>query len=254
MKLFFRSLTLVFLFVCCIQIAGAVDTIEISVEVTEINNTKAKELGIKWLDSIEVVEEGYTGYTDGADQIVINGTELDVINKIGKITPLRAELKFLQENGAAEILSKPKLITKSGSKANTLIGGEFPIVVPGVGGAQGTVEWKKYGIKMNISPEVISRNNEKIIALDLNTEVSRLDWANSVQGFPSVTVRQAESSVELKSGQTMTIAGLIRTLEKKDRAGLPVLGSIPLLRYFFSHEVVTKEKSTILIFVTPKIL
>jgi len=218
--------------------------VEISIEITEINNNKAKEYGIKWVDEISTGElfitspEGATTYPS-----------LVEFNDWVRYTPLSAKLKLLQDSGSAEVLSNPKLITKSGSKARFLVGGEFPIAVSGVSG--GNVEWKEYGIIAEILPKILP---DKKIDLVIETELSRLDWSNAVQGFPNIAKRQAKSYVILKNQQTIVIAGLIENYKDKTTSGIPILSDIPLLGTLFKNTKTVDNKTNVLIFVTPKII
>lgn len=166
-----------------------------------------------------------------------------------RYTPLSAKLKLLQESGSAQVLSNPKLVTKSGSKARFLVGGEFPISVSGVSG--GNVEWKEYGIITEILPKIVSEDK---IDLVIETELSRLDWSNAVQGFPNIAKRQAKSNVILKNQQTVIIAGLIENYKDKNVSGVPILSDIPVLGTLFKTTKTVDNKTNVLIFVTPKII
>lgn len=224
------------------------DMVEISVEVTEINNNMANELGVKWTDTIKAGEVKWTA----SGRIPAELPEVPSIIKVGdwaRYTELSAELKFLQENGAAKILSNPKILTRSGTSAKVLVGGEIPITVSGVGG--GSIQWKEFGIKTEILPKILSDNT---IDLVLTTEVSRLDWANQAGGFPALMKREATSNVRLKSGQTITLAGLIETTKEEKKTGVPILCDLPLIGPLFSHKSMRDVKTDILIFVTPRIV
>ena len=133
------------LFISCSIFAEQL--VEISIEITEINNNKAKEYGIKWVDEIST---GELFVTSGEGNTVY--PSLVEFNDWVRYTPLSAKLKLLQESGSAQVLSNPKLLTKSGTKARFLVGGEFPIAVSGVSG--GNVEWKEYGIITEIIPKI----------------------------------------------------------------------------------------------------
>ena len=224
--------------------------VEVSVEVTEINNDKASELGIKWIDDIQAGEISQTdpnGFRTPASL-----PEVPSIIKVGdwkRYSALTAELRLLQSKGAAQILSKPKLVTKSGTSAKFLVGGEFPVIASGVSG--GTVEWKEYGIKTEILPRILA---DRSIDLILTTEVSRLDMSNAVQGYPALLTRSATSNVRVKSGQTIALAGMIETTKEDQVVGIPILMDIPLLGYLFSKKDRTETKTTALIFVTPRII
>ena len=134
--------------------------------------------------------------------------------------------------------------TKSGTKARFLVGGEFPIAVSGVAG--GNVEWKEYGIIMEILPKILPEDKIDIV---IETELSRLDWANAVQGLPNVAKRQARSNVILKNQQTIVIAGLIENYKDKKTSGIPILSDIPILGTLFKNTKVMDNKTNVLIFV-----
>lgn len=218
--------------------------IEISIEITEINNSKAKEFGIKWVDEISTGELFIQSEAGGSVY-----PSLVEFNDWVRYTPLSAKLKLLQESGSAQVLSNPKLLTKSGTKARFLVGGEFPIAVSGVSG--GNVEWKEYGIIMEILPKILPEDKIDIV---IETELSRLDWANAVQGLPNVAKRQARSNVILKNQQTIVIAGLIENYKDKKTSGIPILSDIPILGTLFKNTKVMDNKTNVLIFVTPKII
>ena len=218
--------------------------IEISIEITEINNNKAKEYGIKWVDEIST---GELFVSTPQDNVVY--PSLVEYKEWVRYTPLSAKLKLLQESGSAQVLSNPKLVTKSSSKARFLVGGEFPISVSGVSG--GNVEWKEYGIITEILPKIVSEDK---IDLVIETELSRLDWSNAVQGFPNIAKRQAKSNVILKNQQTVIIAGLIENYKDKNVSGIPILSDIPVLGTLFKTTKTVDNKTNVLIFVTPKII
>ena len=219
--------------------------IEISIEITEINNNKAKEYGIKWVDEIST---GELFITSGETKETSYPTLVE-FNDWVRYTPLSAKLKLLQESGSAEVLSNPKLITKSGAKARFLVGGEFPIAVSGVTG--GKVEWKEYGIITEVLPKILQDNK---IDLTIETELSRLDWTRDVQGFPIIAKRQAKSYVILKNKQTIVIAGLIENYKDKTTSGIPILQDIPLIGTLFKNTKTVNNKTNVLIIVTPKII
>jgi pilus assembly protein CpaC len=218
------------------------------VEITEINNTKASKLGIRWYDTIQVGEVLW----EQAGRTPASLPEIPSIIKVGDLarySALAAELRLLIDKGAAQVLSKPKIVTKSGTPAKFMAGGEFPVVSEGVGG--GTIQWKQYGLRTDILPTVLP---EGFIDIALTTEVSKLDWSNQVKGNPALVTRQATSHVRIKSGQTIALAGLVETTRDEKRAGVPLLCDIPVLGYLFSRKDTVETKSNILIFVTPRLI
>lgn len=233
--------------------AASQKMVEIAVEVTEINNTKADQLGIKWTDTLETGEIAWekAGRVVPAAAATSALPEVPSIISVGdwaRYTPLTAALHALAKKGAANILSKPKIVTLCGTSAQFLVGGQFPVVATGVSG--GSIEWKEYGIKTEVTPDI----EGDLIDLKLTNEVSRLDWSNQVNGYPAITTRKAVSHVRLKSGQTLALAGMIETTKDDQASGVPLLSSIPILGNLFKSKTVTETKTSILIFVTPKIV
>lgn len=231
-----------------LAISNAGEMVEITVEVTEINNNKANELGIKWTDTIQAgeISNSLTGRTPN---VLPEVPSLIKVGEWSRYTALTAELKLLSEKGAAQILSKPKILTKSGTSARVVVGGEIPIVATGVGG--GTIQWKEFGIKTEILPRILA---EEYIDIVMTTEVSRLDWANQAGGYPAIMKREATSSIKVKSGQTIALAGLIETKNEVKSSGIPLLSDIPILGALFSRKTMNETKTNVLIFVTPKIV
>ncbi|MHB9154536.1 MAG: type II and III secretion system protein family protein [Endomicrobiales bacterium] len=230
------SILLLVLLLCWLSIPViASDMVEISVEVTEVNNDKANSLGIKWVDTVLATE-----------------TSIPAIFEVGdmaRTTAITAELKVLVQKGAAKILSKPKLVTRSGTSARFLVGGEVPIVSSGVGG--GTIEWKSFGIMCEISPRIVDVD---FIDFSLTTEVSRLDWTNQVNGNPALMIREATSNARVRSGQTIALAGMVETSKQEHTAGIPLLSEIPVAGVLFGRKSFIDNKNTVLIFVTPRII
>jgi len=162
-----------------------------------------------------------------------------------------------KENGLAKILAEPTLVTQTGHEAEFLSGGEFPIPVPK--GLQGTtIEFKEFGIGIKFLPVVLDSER---ISLKLNISVSELVSDNSVSVsadgvsstflIPSLSVRSAQSTVELADGQTIGIAGLINENLREVVTKFPGLGSIPVLGALFRSQEFVKNETELLILVTP---
>jgi pilus assembly protein CpaC len=209
--------------------------IEISVEVAEMYENKARDLGMKLPDSIRVPEFNVPAILDSGSW--------------GRDAKLFAILKALEENGVAKVLSQPKLVTKSGATAKFMVGGEIPIVATGVGTS--SIKWKEYGIIINIKP-TLSKDGK--IDIVIETELSRIDHSVQVAGYPAIRKRKASSHLQIKAGDTMVLAGLIETTKTKTRKGVPFLCNIPVLVVLFGVTRYTEEKTNVLIFVTTKLI
>ncbi|MBA3066611.1 type II and III secretion system protein [bacterium] len=226
------------------------EMIEITVEITEISNNKARDLGIKWVDTLSFGEVSWGSDSGSREPAML--PEVPAIFKVGdfaRYTALSGQINLLVKKGAAKIISKPKLITRSGTEATFSVGGQFPVVATGVSG--GSVEWKEYGIIVKMKPSIMT--NGKIRAF-VSTEVSRLDWANKVGDYPALSSRNVKNNVDLKSGETLVIAGLTETKEEESSAGIPILSEIPILKYLFGSNNKTTSQNTVFIFVTPRIV
>ncbi|MDR2772808.1 MAG: type II and III secretion system protein [Elusimicrobiota bacterium] len=209
--------------------------VEISIEITEVNENESRQLGIEWPINVEAGE--------------INIPSLVESGAWDRLTPFTAALKALETSGAARVLSRPKLVTKSGTTAKFMVGGELPISEITMSSSK--VEWKEYGIIMQITPTITSNNK---IDLALSTELSRLDYDSPVGSFPSIAKRAASSRLVVKNGETMVLAGLIETTKGKSTSGVPFLSKIPLLGALFRTTRTVETRTNVLIFVTPKIL
>lgn len=162
--------------------------------------------------------------------------------------------KALEERGDLRTLAHPTLVAKSGEKASFLAGGEIaiPVVSSSASGAI-NVEWKEYGVKLDFTPTV---EEDGSITLKVTPEVSQIDPSNTVVlptfGIPSFITRRASTTVNLKAGEHLSIGGLKQTEKIKIVRGVPVLGRIPLLGFFFRHsrwEMVDRE---LLVVVSPE--
>jgi len=167
----------------------------------------------------------------------------------------RADFEFflqsLAENQYVRILANPTLVALSGEQAEFLVGGEYPIpVVQGGGGGSSssvTIEYKEYGIRLMFKPTVLG---DGTIRLKASQVVSDLSDVGSVvvEGFsiPALTTRKAETTLELNSGQTFAMAGLIKHNVGAVTSGIPGLSNLPILGALF-RSVRYQEKETELV-------
>jgi pilus assembly protein CpaC len=151
-------------------------------------------------------------------------------------------------------LSKPKLLTISGEQASFLAGGEIPYATENKEGAT-NVEWKPYGVKLNIKPTIDSSEN---IDANLRAEVSEIDDSNGIISsgivIPALKTRWAETSVYMKSGNTLVIAGLIDDENQKTTSGVPLISDIPIIGELFRFTSDQKSQTELVIFVTPTLI
>ena len=168
---------------------------------------------------------------------------------------INATLQALITDGKARVLSRPNVTTMSGETANILVGGEIPVPVPSTNGSSNTFEWKEYGIKLEIKPTADADNN---ITSIVHAEVSRLDYSNAVTtnsiAVPAIAKREATASVNIPTGMTMAIGGLMNTEDTRTVTRIPLLSNIPILGELFKHNSTSRDKREIIILITPRVV
>ncbi len=165
----------------------------------------------------------------------------------------------LEQHGLITVLAEPNLTTVSGQKASFLAGGEIPVPVPQTGasgsGTAITIDWKQYGISLSFTPTMLAANR---IAMHVAPEVSQLDPAHGVTidgvAVPGLTTRQADTTVELGSGQSFVIAGLLQNMTQQQIQAYPWLGDLPILGALFRSTAFQRGESELVIIVTPYVV
>jgi pilus assembly protein CpaC len=164
-----------------------------------------------------------------------------------------AVLRLLKQTGYFQSLAEPNLIAYNGQEASFLAGGEFPIPFStGIGAV--SVVFKEFGVRLNFTPTIAG----DLIRLHVRPEVSSLDFNNGIllEGFriPALTVRRAETDVELRDGQSFAIAGLIDNEAQLDEAAVPVLSRLPIIGPLFKSKADRQEKTELLVLITPRLV
>ena len=256
----------------------------LKVRVAELNRTAFRQIGADILGfdpkngSIFGTQLNNTGVASGAvgnlgafntPLPITRGTKLSgaaVLNSVESTTAFgifqkgnfEVLLNALRRNSVLKILAEPNLMALNGHKASFLAGGEFPIPVPQVG-ATGvastiTVNFKKFGVQLDFLPVILDGD---VIRLTVDPEVSSIDFSigtTLVAGgspVPGLNTRQAHTTVELKPGQTLAIAGLMQLTLDGQTARIPVLGDLPILGPFFSNTTSNRIEKELVVLVTP---
>jgi len=166
-------------------------------------------------------------------------------------------IKALQQRNLLQILAEPNLLAVGGKEASFLAGGEFPVpIVQGGTGIQTvTVQYKEFGVRLKF---VADPQPDGLIRLKVGPEVSSLDYANAVtlSGFliPALSVRRAETEVELRDGQSFAIAGLLDNRLTKISTKIPWLGDVPFLGKLFQSQDFKQSNSELMVMVTPQLV
>ena len=166
-------------------------------------------------------------------------------------------IQALSENRYVRLLAEPNLVAISGERATFLVGGAFPIPVVQNSGASSavTIEYKEFGVRLNFRPEVLGQGR---IRLEVAPEVSELSEIGSLRqnGFtiPSVITRRSSTTVELGSGQSFAMAGLLRTKEQGRVSKVPILGDIPVLGVLFRSVRYEEDQTELVVMVTAELV
>jgi pilus assembly protein CpaC len=170
---------------------------------------------------------------------------------------LAASIKALEAKNLLETLAEPNLLAINGKEASFLSGGEFPfpMVQPGLGGNTVTIAFREFGIRIKFLPRITPRGT---IQLQVAPEVSSLDFGNAVifEGttIPAMATRRVQTEVELESGQSFVIAGLLDNSLTQTISKIPGLASIPLLGKLFTSKNIKRSNSELLVIVTPEVV
>lgn len=230
-------LSLLLLFLPWRALGDAEPLIQVNVEAVEVSNSRADEVGLKWSESLSVEER--------------DTPALFTVARLERLTKIRADLNLLMKKGAAHLLANPKLITTSGTTASFITGGEVPYPTRGLRGEGAQVQWKQYGVILEVTPTL----DGDYIRTVVRASVSAIDWTNAVTAsdirVPALTSRAVTSDVKVRAGETITLAGLIQTRKEQTVTGIPLLGDLPLIGVLFSRQGWTNEKTTVVIFLTP---
>jgi pilus assembly protein CpaC len=202
--------------------------IKVEIAVAEIKNDFKRTLGVKWPTSFsaELLGNGGRNYGD-----------------------LIFQADALENQGFGKILAKPNILCRSGSEAEFLAGGEFPIKI--LNFKSQDVIWKRYGVLLKVKPQADQSGR---ISLQLNTEISSIDMSKAVDGVPGLFTNRVSSHFDLNQSQTIALSGMIKSENQGQSQGLPWLSQIPVLGSLFSSKDFIENKSELVIFVRPSLV
>jgi pilus assembly protein CpaC len=239
--------------------------VQLMVRVAEVNRTKMRELGTSYGYLGSPGAGGYLNSGQGpsalseATSTVLKSSITSSLNLFLMGGNTLAMIRAMQQNGALRALAEPNLIAMNGQEASFLAGGEYPVPIVQGGGSGGaptvTIVFKEYGVRLNFKPTIIDEDH---IRLELEPEVSTLDFANGVsfEGFriPALRTRRAKTGIELRDGQSFALAGLLDNSETKSFSKVPGLGDIPILGSLFRSTQFQKNESELMFIVTAQMV
>ncbi|MQX48868.1 type II and III secretion system protein family protein [Sinorhizobium medicae] len=227
--------------------------VQLNVRFVEINRDVGKELGTR-ISAAYAWSNGSVEF-NSRPRATSNTPAGSLIGSlIGEGYSVDVAIDALEDRGMARRLAEPNLIARSGETSSFLAGGEFPIPVSEDDG-QIAVSYKKFGVGLDFTPTVLS---DGLIALDIEPEVSAIDNTASYRvgniSIPGFSVRRARTSVDLKSGQSFMIAGLLQSENNLITQRVPGLGQLPILGALFSSKAYQRRETDLVIIVTPHLV
>ena len=242
------------------------DQVMLKVTVAEVARSIIKQMGIDLSASLNYGNSVVT--FNNANPFTANGQPLVGGNALttafGSTPSVKATLRAMESAGVVRTLAEPNLTAISGEAATFVAGGEFPIptgvtcqttAAGAVGQCAPSIAFKKFGISLNFTPIVLTEGR---ISLHVMTEVSEVSNDNSINisgiSVPSIKTRRAETTVEIPSGGSMAMAGLIQQQTKQAINGLPGLSTLPVLGTLFRSRDFANNQTELVVLVTPYVV
>ncbi|WMT74186.1 type II and III secretion system protein family protein [Bradyrhizobium sp. Ash2021] len=244
------------------------DQVMLKVTVAEVQRSIIKQLGIDLNASLNygtaVVKFNNANPFTASNAPLVAGNNLTT--SFGATPTVQATLRAMESAGVVRTLAEPNLTAISGESATFISGGEFPIptgvtcqttTAGAIGQCVQTVAFKKFGISLNFTPVVLTEGR---ISLRVMTEVSEVSTENSLTGgvngttIPSIKTRRAETTLEIPSGGSMAMAGLIQEQTKQAINGLPGLAQLPVLGTLFRSRDFVNSQTELMVIVTPYVV
>jgi pilus assembly protein CpaC len=242
-----------------VEIPAEDPQIVLHVRFTEVDRSVSRNLGMNLasgaFNTAAALGTGFPISVDGAQTFTLSSAVNLLLFR--KDLNVVAAIQALEGKNLAQTLAEPNVMAINGKQASFLAGGEmpYPQVQPGTGATSVTIAFKEYGVRLNFLPMVTPRGT---IRLQVAPEVSSLDFANAItiQGFqvPALSTRRVQTEVELDSGQSFVIAGLLDNETTDGWSKVPGIGSIPVLGNLFKSRTMKKSNSELLILITPEIV
>jgi len=244
------------------------DQVMLKVTVAEVRRDIVKQMGVDLSASLNsgttIVKFNNTNPFTASSGPLVPGNGL--ATSFGSMPSVQATLRAMESAGVVRTLAEPNLTAISGESATFISGGEFPIPAgvtcqPTPGGGIGqcvqSVSYKKFGISLNFTPVVLSEGR---ISLRVMTEVSEVSTEHALTGgaggttIPSIKTRRAETTLEIPSGGSMAMAGLIQEQTKQAVNGIPGMDSLPVLGALFRSQDFINNQTELMVLVTPYVV
>ena len=243
-------------------LSGSVQ-VNLRVRIAEMTRSLTRQLGINWQSINSLGQQAAVGISTAGLPAALSAMQSTIsfqsrFSALGRPVALDTVIDALSQDQLVRLLAEPNLTTMSGEPASFLVGGEFPVPVAS-NNNDITVAFKQYGISLAFVPTVLSDGQ---ISLHVRPEVSQITTQGAVSvgagnatiQIPALLVRRADTTVELGSGQSFAIAGLLQDQATTISSGLPFLGDVPVLGALFRSSSFQHDQTELVIVVTPYIV
>lgn len=225
----------------------------LKVKIMEMARSSLREISTDF--NLNYISDNLTSTLDANDGAGLTATPRALggfVFNDGTLAPLTGALRLMEDEGMVNILAEPNLSAISGEQAGFLAGGEFPVPSGRDDDGNVTIVFRQFGVSLNFRPIVMSNDR---ISLQINTEVSSLDRANSVTlagvTIPGLDIRRAATTVEMGSGSSLMIAGIMQSQAVKGMQGLPGIKDTPVLGDLMKSRSFERDESELVVMVTP---
>jgi pilus assembly protein CpaC len=242
--------------------------VQLHIQVAEVSRNKMKDLGTSYAyqggSGVGYLNSGTGPSALSAPSVApgmpllgsLSSTALNLL--IGSSNTL-GMIRAMAQQGNLRALAEPNMIVMDGQEASFLAGGEFPVPIiqsaDNKTGVSIAVLFKEYGVRLKVKPTIIDEDH---IRLELEPEVSTIDFANGVKVdnfvIPALRTRRAKTGIELRDGQSFSLAGLIDNNEIRTLSKVPVIGDIPILGSLFRSKSFQKNETELMFIVTAEIV
>lgn len=219
--------------------------IEIAAEIAQVSDSVQEQLGVNW--QTRLLDSAQNGILTNVDLGIASAPVNVGIAGSSGLMNLSATLDWLERNGSANIIARPKIVTAEGQPARIESGTEVPYQV--MNDENLSVEFRQAGLVLEVTPEV---KDASTLLLDLRIHQDSV--GDMVNGVPSLETNRVQTQVEVKSGETLVLGGIFREERLVTVSKVPVLGDVPLLGAMFRQRTEQQEKRELLVFITPKLL
>lgn len=222
--------------------------VNVKLTVVEVTKQFTDALGIEWssltLDSI--INGGSAANNTGVFSLIGFKGGFDAGN-------ISTVINAVKNDSIARVLAQPNLTVLSGEYATFLVGGEIPIVIDSGGDSSTSVQYKEYGIRLNIGAKV---NRTDKIRLYISNELSNVTGSYTYNSYaiPTINTRKTQSTIELADGDSFVIGGLLSESDRESLSKVPYAGDIPILGAFARNSQTEREKSELVVFATVKLV